>query len=351
MKTIWNLLAVALAVCSCGMAQPAALNVVGSSYLLAQPFPVAPGQLVTLIVDLGSFVSGGIHESVRAAAGEDLPSSLAGISGGYSQLSTKPPSPQPILEFRPYWGLCPPLGIGNCSQLAAITIQIPFEAICDSCAPLGGVAGGMIFFISSNTRGPFVLVATSPDQVHVLTTCDAFMLPPVKITSPNSLPSGTTATISAIGLPCPSVVAHGDGSLVSVQSPAQPGETVVAYAVGLGQTNPPLATGKIVTAAVPTQTTFRLDFNYHPNALPSIPLPNAPAPLFAGATPGFVGLYQINFKVPPPPVGTPPCVSPPERRFGDPPSSQNVVYSNLTVSIGGGWSFDGARMCVAVNGQ
>jgi hypothetical protein len=345
MKTMWNILAVAHACCCCGLAQPKALDLVGSSYTLVQPFVVAPGQLVTLIVDLGSFPSG-IFESARAPAGADLPSSLGGISGGYFELFRNPPLPQPILEVRPYWGECPPLALGDCVQLAAITIQIPFEG-----EPLGGVAGARMRFSSGEMRGPSVEVYTNPDQVHVLTTCDAFMLPPVKIISPNSLPSGTTATLGVTGLPCPSVVAHGDGSLVSVQSPAQPGEVVVAYAVGLGQTNPPSATGKVVTAAVPTQTTFGLDFNYHPNALPSKPLPNAPAPLFAGATPGFVGLYQINFKVPPSPAGTPPCVPAPEFRSGDPSNTgQNVVYSNLTVSIGGGWSFDGARMCVAVNG-
>ncbi|MCL5745463.1 MAG: hypothetical protein M1541_16325 [Acidobacteria bacterium] len=138
------------------------------------------------------------------------------------------------------------------------------------------------------------------------------------------------------------MVAHGDGSLVSAQNPAVPGEEVVAYAVGLGQTNPPLETGKLVTAPAPTQATFGLDFNYHPNALASKPLPDSPQPLFSGATPGFVGLYQINFVVPPPPPGTLPCVVPKT-------PGENVVYSNLTVSVGGTSSFDAARLCVAVN--
>jgi uncharacterized protein (TIGR03437 family) len=89
------------------------------------------------------------------------------------------------------------------------------------------------------------------------------------------------------GLPCATVVAHADGALVSVKNPAKAGEELVAYAVGLGQTNPPSVTGKLVTAAVPTQTTFLLDFNYRPNALAAKPLPNAPQPVFAGQRRGM----------------------------------------------------------------
>ena len=79
-------------------------------------------------------------------------------------------------------------------------------------------------------------------------------------------------------------------------------------------------------------------FDYLPNASPQNPgdsiLPSA-VPAFAGLTPGFVGLYQINFVVPPPPPGTLPCLS-----------LDGRVTSNLTVSIGAGLSFDGANICV-----
>jgi uncharacterized protein (TIGR03437 family) len=129
-----------------------------------------------------------------------------------------------------------------------------------------------------------------------------------------------------------------------VTSPAKAGEELVAYAVGLGQTNPASVTGQLVTKSAPTQTSFTLDYNFHPNALPSRPLPTGPQPIFAGTTPGYVGLYQVNFVVPPVPAGTPPCV---DTSTLQPP--YNVVQSNLTVSVGGQFSFDGARICVATN--
>ena len=63
---------------------------------------------------------------------------------------------------------------------------------------------------------------------------------------------------------------------------------------------------------------------------------------FAGLTPGAVGLYQINFVVPPPAVGTRPCVASSSALING-----NVIQSNLTVSLGSVFSFDGAGICVA----
>jgi uncharacterized protein (TIGR03437 family) len=121
--------------------------------------------------------------------------------------------------------------------------------------------------------------------------------------------------------------------------------------VGLGQTSPPLETGRIVTAAARTLVNYTMDFSYRRNALPTRPPPieadgpAVPQPLYAGATPGYVGLYQVNFIVPPVPPGTPACAE----IVGPQPPTANMVYSNLTVSVGGRFSFDGAGICVAVD--
>ena len=142
------------------------------------------------------------------------------------------------------------------------------------------------------------------------------------------------------------MVTHSDGTPVSVNLPAIAGEELVAYATGLGQTNPALTTGQPAAASSPTIATYNLDFNYRANALATRPSPTAAVPLFAGATEGYIGLYQINFIVPPPTVGLQPCafsgVSP-DVVSGDFVSG---VFSNLTVSVGSIFSFDGAGICV-----
>jgi hypothetical protein len=309
-----------------GWAQSPNLAPVVASYTLNR-ISAAPGQLITLIAEgINNF---DLNPVVRAPAGQDLPYSLGGISVGYEYAFNAVRTP--LLEVHPYYGGgCPPDQRSGCGQYNAISIQVPFEAQCSVCG-INSASDPYVGIVQGQVPGGRVYVDTFPDQVHILTTCDAFLNP-----------QDYTGMYYTTGLPCPSVVTHGDGSLVSFSSPAHAGEQIVAYAVGLGQTTPPLQTGRLVTASVPTRTTFGLDFNYHPNSLPSKPLPGSPPPVFSGATPGYVGLYQINFTVPPVPQGTRPCVDTTGLFYA------NVVRSNLTVSVGGDYSFDGARICVAV---
>jgi len=309
--------------------------VVGYGYTLPAPIYAAPGQLLTLILQ---GVSGDPTQPVRAPAGADLPSSLAGLSAAYSNLAIAQGDGPAFLEVHPFfvYGLISPFfPYSEVRHLTAVTIQIPFSAkSCPQCPPYG-IGSPFLFFAQNGVAGSNFNVEPLADQVHILRTCDPFL-------SAFGEPVVTISSFS--GLPCPSIVAHADGSLVSMQKPAKSGEEVVAYAVGLGQTNPPLKTGKLVTAPVPTQTTFALDFNFHANAMATKPARGAPAPVYAGATPGYVGLYQINFVVPPVPAGTPPCVGQPTVIQ----PGENEAWSNLTVSVGGLFSFDGARICVAV---
>ena len=88
------------------------------------------------------------------------------------------------------------------------------------------------------------------------------------------------------------VAQHADGSLISFSSPAQPGEVVVLYAGGLGRTSPDLASGKVPIMALSILDKPQLQ----------ILLDGAPCSpwniWYAGVTPGFAGLYQINLTLP-----------------------------------------------------
>ena len=97
---------------------------------------------------------------------------------------------------------------------------------------------------------------------------------------------------------------HADGTLITKDAPAQPGEIIVVYGDGLGQTDPPQVDGVEPSVAAQILLLDRFRVLVDGQALPSTSV------LYAGITPGYVGLYQINLRLPQ--VVT----SAPELRFG-----------------------------------
>jgi len=76
--------------------------------------------------------------------------------------------------------------------------------------------------------------------------------------------------------------------------PAQVGDTLTLYAIGLGSTSPAVGTGQAAPGAEPLA---RL------NTLPMVNIGGGiggtlVAPLFAGLSPSFAGLYQVNVTIP-----------------------------------------------------
>jgi uncharacterized protein (TIGR03437 family) len=92
---------------------------------------------------------------------------------------------------------------------------------------------------------------------------------------------------------------HADGSLITAQSPAHAGDTIVVYATGLGQSQPNPSPGVIPQTAAQIVAAASL----------VVYLDGTPLDWFrikyAGVTPFSVGLYQINIELPPT-VGTDP---------------------------------------------
>jgi uncharacterized protein (TIGR03437 family) len=304
-------------------------SLVASGYLLPTGATVAPGQVLRLFVQgVGTTLTGPVF-----AASVPLPTTLADISISVAGL------PVPIFAVAPVSScagtvFAPDLDLPgqqphNCGSFVAITVQVPFEMPATPTGAPSNAAVSVDFIISEGGVAKVaVAMNTLTDQIHVITACDL------------SAGIGLATSVATLANPpCPGLAFHSDGTpAVNSQGfvrPAQPGEQLVMYALGLGPTTPPAQTGQ---PSPPGATTpfIQIGFDFSLSALPKRPPYQTQQPnlVFAGLAPGSVGLYQINFIVPQPPAGTPSC-----------PSDSGV--SNLTVSIGI-LSFDGAGLCVAV---
>lgn len=152
-------------------------------------------------------------------------------------------------------------------------------------APLYYVSPGQLVAqlpseLAPNNSYPILVVAngqvTIPDEVDVVA-----VQPGVA-----QFPDGTL------------IAQHSDFQLVTAGNPAKRNEFLIMYLVGLGATNPAVASG------FPSPGTLPLGV---PVTLPTVTIGGINAEIgFAGLTPFGVGLYQINFRVPQTaPAGTP----------------------------------------------
>src|ERR1017187_1537860 len=188
------------------------ITLAGAGYSDPSVIRVAPGQITTLFVTgLKTVLS---SQPVNATS-IPLPTTLAGITVTLNQTplpllsiqqmsvcNAVPPVPPPPPSSPPSSSLPSP----DC-LITAITLQIPYDL------PLPGENKTTATELAVNENGTVskafgVLPIT--DNFHVLNTCDAFLFLP-------------TNRISG----CNAVVTHGDGTVVTLDSPAKAGEVVV----------------------------------------------------------------------------------------------------------------------------
>src|ERR1039458_8349130 len=85
-------------------------------------------------------------------------------------------------------------------------------------------------------------------------------------------------------------ISHADGTQVSNLAPAHSGEQVALYASGLGAVDQVIASGVPSPSSPPARTLI----------LPAVSVGGIQANMtFAGLTPGWIGIYQVNFVAPP----------------------------------------------------
>lgn len=155
-----------------------------------------------------------------------------------------------------------------------------------------------IYYVSPNQVNLLVPEILIPGPVTVQLKNRALYGPPIQIALSAAAPALFQLDASNV------IATHGNGPLVTPDSPAQPGEVVVLYATGLGVTAPEAICGTLPEAAWPLADLS--DFQVELNGVPV----DRSLIQYAGDTPGYAGLFQINLQLPP---DTPPN---PEVRIG-----------------------------------
>jgi uncharacterized protein (TIGR03437 family) len=171
---------------------------------------------------------------------------------------------------------------------------------------IGGIPAPLYFVSAGQIDAQLPIELTPGNNYQVIVNANG------ALSTPNTVQI-SAATPGASAFPSGQIVAqHPDFSLVTETSPAKPGEYLVIYLSGLGQTNDNVTDG----SASPSSPLAS------PLVTPTLMLNGTSIPIyFTGLTPGYVGLYQMNFQVP---LGTP---------NGDTPLVviQNGVAGNSTV--------------------
>ena len=160
---------------------------------------------------------------------------------------------------------------------------LPLPTVANGTSVIIGGLPAPLFYVSPNqvnAQIPFELQANQ--QYQIIAQANG------AITTPDTIQ--LSAATPGIAVFNGTILAqHSDGSLVSQTAPAKSGEYLVAYLLGLGLVDQPVTDG----GPAPSSTLAQ------PLIPPVFTINGAPYPLlFAGLTPGLVGLYQMNFQVP-----------------------------------------------------
>lgn len=207
---------------------------------------VAPGSIATIF---GTGLTRGVN-GVVSSPGGPLPYSLRGTSVLVNGI------PAPIYA------------VANVNGLEQINFQVPWETRGESNPPQAGLSP---------------IVVTTKPAVTIVVVNNGVLSPALKAYFYDTQPAIVTSDGSH------AVAVHADYSLVTSQNPARPGDVITLYGVGFGPVTPLPATGAPAGGSPPSAM--------NPNPTVSINAHNATV-LFAGLSPGSVGLYQFNIVVP-----------------------------------------------------
>jgi uncharacterized protein (TIGR03437 family) len=137
---------------------------------------------------------------------------------------------------------------------------------------------------------PLALNYASPGQINAALPLDAVGQATLRVTTSAGFDETQINITDSAPAIFPFAITHASGTLVSATAPGTPGETLVIYMTGLGQVDGKLAAGQPAPSAPLLRVLAPVDVQIG-NSPPVIPD-------FAGLTPGFFGLYQVNIRIP-----------------------------------------------------
>jgi acid phosphatase type 7 len=155
-----------------------------------------------------------------------------------------------------------------------------------STVPLPEALGGTSVTVNGE---PAPVYYVSPDQINAQLRMDQQGPAVLRVTTASGTAEVTVNIAEAAPGIFPGGVVHASGRAITAEDPARAGETVIIYASGLGEVTSRIASGFLSPAL--------------PLAYCAIPVTvqiggASVSPDFAGLAPSFVGLYQVNVKLP-----------------------------------------------------
>lgn len=167
-------------------------------------------------------------------------------------------------------------------QDQASTLPLPLT-LAGSSVVFGGQAAPLMFASNGqvNAMVPFGLAVNTSQQV-IVSTGSTISVPQV-VTLAAAAPGIFLVNSGGQG------IIVGDSGIADPGHPVKAGSAVVIYCTGLGEVNPPVPTGSPAPLTQLSRTVNQVN----------VTIGGLPANmLFAGLTPQFVGLYQVNAVVP-----------------------------------------------------
>src|SRR5262249_32606540 len=205
-------------------------------YSTPRPVAVAAGQVITLFVRTMTRL-----EAPIVVDGVSMPASLGGFSVSLSQTFSTVPIAVPILSVAPYQN-CSAVVPEVCALSTAITIQIPYELVPNGPrSRLPENFATLTVFDKGNSGEPIALNPVS-DRIHIVNAWDA-----------------RWKRKWGQGQP---VFLHGDGSVVSTESPAAAGETINVQVYGMGNADDSVITGARAPTPAQAVSNIAVDFRF-----------------------------------------------------------------------------------------